>query len=89
MESGYFDFATFMIYAFWVFFFALIVYIRREDKREGYPLVSDRKDVIVQGWPAMPAPLEEREKHPALAQWRARSGEAAGASSTPGTEEQA
>jgi hypothetical protein len=43
-----------------------------EDKREGYPLVSDRKSVMVQGWPAAPAPKEERAKHSALHIWEAR-----------------
>jgi photosynthetic reaction center H subunit len=40
-----------------VFFAGLIFYLRREDKREGYPLESDRSgSVLVQGFPAMPAP---------------------------------
>ena len=30
------------LYAFWLFFAGLIFYLRREDKREGYPLDSDR-----------------------------------------------
>lgn len=82
MESNYIDFATIMIYAFWFFFFGLIVYIRREDKREGYPLVSDRRNVIVQGWPAIPEPKEPRAKHPALHVWEA-SQAARPAASTP------
>ncbi len=46
-----------MLYAFWVFFAGLIIYLRREDKREGYPLESDRSESIkVQGFPAMPEP---------------------------------
>ncbi len=88
MESNYIDFATIMIYAFWFFFFGLIVYIRREDKREGYPLVSDRRNVIVQGWPAVPAPREEREKHPALRTWAA-SQSAAPVQPTPASPEDA
>jgi len=72
VESNYVDFATIMIYLFWFFFFGLIVYLRMEDKREGYPLVSDRKSVMVQGWPAAPAPKEERAKHSALHIWEAR-----------------
>ena len=41
---------------FWVFFVALVFYLHRESKREGYPLVSDRSSSItVQGFPAVPA----------------------------------
>ena len=64
---NYIDTPTVLIYLFWGFFFALIVYLRREDKREGYPLESDRQNITVQGWPAMPEPRPERAKHPALA----------------------
>lgn len=32
------DLALVVLYAFWIFFFALIFYLRREDRREGYPL---------------------------------------------------
>jgi photosynthetic reaction center H subunit len=55
--TGYIDVAQIALYAFWIFFAGLIVYLRREDKREGYPLESDRSGrVRVQGFPAMPAP---------------------------------
>jgi len=65
---NYIDTPTILIYLFWAFFFALIVYLRREDKREGYPLESDRsQNITVQGWPAIPEPREPRAKHPALA----------------------
>lgn len=65
MQTGaftdYIDVAQIALYGFWLFFFGLIWYLRREDKREGYPLDSDRVDasggrVTVQGFPAMPAP---------------------------------
>lgn len=36
--SEHIDIALIMLYAFWIFFFALIFYLRREDRREGYPL---------------------------------------------------
>jgi photosynthetic reaction center H subunit len=54
--TGYFDVAQIVLYAFWIFFAGLIIYLRREDKREGYPLESDRSGgrVNVQGFPAMP-----------------------------------
>jgi photosynthetic reaction center H subunit len=55
--TGYIDVAQVVLYAFWVFFAGLIFYLRREDKREGYPLESDRSgSVLVQGFPAMPGP---------------------------------
>src|SRR5215470_9512093 len=49
------DVAQVTLYAFWIFFAGLIFYLRREDKREGYPLESDRSGrVVIQGFPAMP-----------------------------------
>ena len=55
--TGYIDVAQLVLYAFWIFFAGLIFYLRREDKREGYPLESDRSGrVVVQGFPAMPSP---------------------------------
>jgi len=58
--TGYIDVAQLVLYAFWVFFAGLIFYLRREDKREGYPLDSDRSDrsprVSVVGYPLPPAP---------------------------------
>jgi photosynthetic reaction center H subunit len=45
METGalgeYLDVAQLTIWAFWLFFFGLVYYLRREDRREGYPLESD------------------------------------------------
>lgn len=55
--TNYIDVAQLMLYAFWIFFAGLVIYLRREDKREGYPLESDRSGRIrVQGFPAMPRP---------------------------------
>ncbi len=46
---------------FWVFFIGLVLYLHRESKREGYPLVSDRSEhIVVQGFPSMPTPKEYR-----------------------------
>jgi photosynthetic reaction center H subunit len=61
METGaitsYIDVAQVVLYAFWIFFAGLIYYLHQEDKREGYPLLSDRSDrVVVQGFPPIPAP---------------------------------
>ncbi|MBV9775481.1 MAG: hypothetical protein JO143_00385 [Acetobacteraceae bacterium] len=36
--TSYIDVAQMTLYGFWIFFFGLIIYLRREDKREGYPL---------------------------------------------------
>ena len=53
--TSYIDVAQIALYLFWVFFALLIFYLRREDKREGYPLESDRSDrVTVQGFPSVP-----------------------------------
>ena len=35
------DVAQVVLYAFWAFFFGLIYWLRREDRREGYPLETD------------------------------------------------
>lgn len=39
--TGYMDVAQMVLYAFWIFFAWLIFYLRREDRREGYPLESE------------------------------------------------
>jgi photosynthetic reaction center H subunit len=55
--TGYIDVAQVVLYAFWVFFFGLIFYLRREDKREGYPLVADRREhAPVLNFPPIPSP---------------------------------
>jgi photosynthetic reaction center H subunit len=38
---GYIDVAQVTIWLFWLFFAGLVIYLRREDRREGYPLESD------------------------------------------------
>lgn len=55
--TGYIDVAQIVLYMFWIFFAGLIYYLHRENKREGYPLESDRSGHIdVQGFPAVPSP---------------------------------
>jgi photosynthetic reaction center H subunit len=49
----YIDAAQIALYAFWIFFAGLIIYLRREDKREGYPLDSPQGPR--EGWPTVPA----------------------------------
>ncbi len=59
--TEYIDVAQLTIWAFWFFFAGLVIYLRGEDKREGYPLDSDRTDrsggrVKVVGFPGVPTP---------------------------------
>lgn len=58
MQSGaYMDVAQVTLYVFWIFFACLIFYLRREDKREGYPLDSTSSGGgVVHGFPRMPDP---------------------------------
>jgi len=58
------DLAEILFTLFWVFFIGLIVYLRREDKREGYPLASDRGgSASIQGFPAVPSAKTFRLAH--------------------------
>jgi photosynthetic reaction center H subunit len=66
--TAYLDVAQVVLYLFWIFFAGLILYLRREDKREGYPLESDRSTasggrVRVQGFPSIPLPKFFRPAH--------------------------
>ncbi len=55
--TSYIDVAQIALYVFWAFFAGLIYYLHRENKREGYPLESERSGhVTVQGFPAIPEP---------------------------------
>jgi photosynthetic reaction center H subunit len=65
MESNsfleYVDAAQVALYGFWAFFAGLIWYLHREDKREGYPLDTNRVDshgnaITVEGLPPVPCP---------------------------------
>ena len=54
---GSIDVAQIVLYTFWIFFVGLILYLRREDKREGYPLVVDGSGAIQgEGFPSRPSP---------------------------------
>lgn len=63
--TGTFDVAELAFYVFVLFFVGLVFYLRREDKREGYPLLTDRTDgrVSVQGFPLPPKPKKFRLYH--------------------------
>lgn len=56
--TSHIDLAQVVLYVFWAFFAGLIYYLHRENKREGYPLLSDRTNerVSIIGFPAPPAP---------------------------------
>lgn len=58
--TSHINVAQLVLYAFWIFFAGLIIYLRREDKREGYPLESDRTErsprVKMVGFPRPPEP---------------------------------
>lgn len=53
--TSYVDVAQLVLYAFWIFFFSLCVWLVRENRREGYPLETwDGRSA--EGWVPMPAP---------------------------------
>jgi len=54
---GNIDLAQVILVLFIGFFLGLVYYLHRENKREGYPLESDRSgSITVQGFPAVPPP---------------------------------
>lgn len=54
---GHFDLTLVLLYCFWAFFAGLVVYLNRESKREGYPMVSDTTGAYAgEGWTGMPSP---------------------------------
>jgi len=40
------DFAVISVFSFFIFFIGLILYLRREDRREGYPLEEDANGLV-------------------------------------------
>lgn len=55
--TSYIDVAQVVLYLFWFFFAGLIVYLLRENKREGYPLVGDAGGRFkIEGFPSVPKP---------------------------------
>jgi photosynthetic reaction center H subunit len=63
--TNYIDVAQLVLYVFWAFFFALVFWIRREDKREGYPAESLRAGgtTMMEGFPPMPEPKTFKMPH--------------------------
>lgn len=57
--THYIDAAQLTLLTFWLFFFSLVFWIRREDKREGYPLEAKTLNggtKLNPGFPPMPKP---------------------------------
>jgi len=52
------DVAQVLLYAFWLFFFGLIFWLRREDRREGYPLETDNPRKIGAHGPVLVPPAK-------------------------------
>lgn len=54
------DLAALSLYLFFAFFVALVLWLHREGKREGYPLISDRPHrplrAPIEGFPGVPDP---------------------------------
>jgi photosynthetic reaction center H subunit len=60
------DLTQILLYLFWFFFAGLIWYLHRENKREGYPLESDRIGggvTLKEGVPGVPAPKVYKLPH--------------------------
>lgn len=61
---GNIDVAQIALYAFWLFFFGLIVWIQRENMREGYPLESEISgEPIKAGFFPIPEPTTYKLPH--------------------------
>jgi len=54
------DVAQLVLYAFFAFFAGLIWYLRKEDRREGYPLESEVAGLKPRGWLFLPEPKSFR-----------------------------
>ena len=55
--TSYIDAAQVALYVFWLFFFGLVFWLRREDRREGYPLESDPTGKVKdRGFLLLPSP---------------------------------
>lgn len=62
--TSYIDVAQLTLYAFFLFFAGIVLYLRREDKREGYPLEADiGRNTGKTGFPPLPKPKMFRLTH--------------------------
>jgi photosynthetic reaction center H subunit len=58
--TPYIDVAQLVLYAFWIFFGGLVVYLTLESKREGFPLITSRPGERLDGILPMPSPKKLR-----------------------------
>jgi photosynthetic reaction center H subunit len=61
--TGYVDLAQLVLYAFWIFFAALIYYLCRESHREGYPMETDGLNRVAKGFPVPSEPKVFKTVH--------------------------
>jgi photosynthetic reaction center H subunit len=54
--TSYIDVAQLTLYAFWIFFAGLIIYLTLESKREGFPMITNRQGERPKGILPMPTP---------------------------------
>ncbi len=54
--TGYIDVAQLVLYAFWIFFAGLLIYLQRETRREGYPLINQETGEEINHGIWMPEP---------------------------------
>ena len=51
-----FDLAQLSLYLFWIFFVGLVIYLQRENNREGFPLETESGELSSsQGMPSVPS----------------------------------
>lgn len=54
--TPYIDVSQLTLYAFWIFFAGLIIYLTLESKREGFPLITSKKGERLTGILPLPKP---------------------------------
>jgi len=54
--TSYIDVSQLVLYAFWIFFAGLVIYLTLESKREGFPLVTNRPGERLDGLLPLPTP---------------------------------
>ena len=54
--THYFDVTTLLVFIFFIFFLGLVYYLCEENKREGYPMISDVTGERELGFPHPPTP---------------------------------
>jgi photosynthetic reaction center H subunit len=105
METGaitsHIDVAQVVLYAFWAFFAGLVIYLQRESRREGYPLISELdgreldhgiiwvpkpKTFILPDGSTVTVPRQEREAAPRLVPQAGSNGSAYVPSGNPMTD---